>query len=100
MAAPYNSSELNPGWNNGSVSPVEQDEEYEGEGDMHFREFDPSQMESKYWRIQLVGGASKPKWRNCHAAVMQDDTKMIVRNFCSVSSSLCQNCCFFWRIPL
>lgn len=89
MAASSNTGELTASWNNGSVSPVDHDEEYEGEGDMHFREFDPSQIESKFWRIQPIDGKHKPRWRNCHTAVIRDDNKMIVRKFAFLLPAIC-----------
>jgi hypothetical protein len=61
-----------------STSPRDQDEEYEGEGDLQAREADLVPVETKYWRIQPISGESKPKWRNCHTAVLQNDSKMII----------------------
>lgn len=65
-----------------TVSPRDQDEEFEGEGDLQAREVDTAPAETKYWRIQSTAGASKPKWRNCHTSVLQNETKMVVRFTC------------------
>lgn len=61
-----------------TTSPREQDEEYEGEGDLLPANVDGVPVDTKHWRIQQTTGAVKPKWRNCHTAVLQNDSKMIV----------------------
>lgn len=71
-----------------STSPRDQDEEYEGEGDFQAREGDVVPTETKYWRIQPISGEHKPKWRNCHTAVLQNESRMIVRLFSSLSAFL------------
>ena len=63
-----------------TVSPRDQDEEFEGEGDLPTRELELAPVDTKYWRIQSIGGTPKPKWRNCHTVVLQNECKMIVRS--------------------
>ena len=71
-------SETSGLWQN-TISPRDQDEEYEGEGDLLPTNIDSVPVDTKHWRIQQTTGTVKPKWRNCHTAVLQNDSKMIVR---------------------
>lgn len=64
-----------------TTSPRDQDEEYEGEGEFLPVTGDFTPSDTKYWKVQAVGGPSKPKWRNCHSAVLQNDSRMIVRSY-------------------
>lgn len=62
-----------------TTSPRDQDEEYEGEGEIPASASEFSPIDTKYWKVQAVSGNGKPKWRNCHSSVLQNDSRMIVR---------------------
>lgn len=69
-----------------TVSPRDQDEEYEGEGELPPSASEYTPTDTKYWKVQPVTGHVKPKWRNCHSAVLQNDSRLIVRSTSLFSS--------------
>lgn len=72
-----------------TTSPRDQDEEYEGEGELPSSTSEYTPIDSKYWKVQPVTGLVKPKWRNCHSAVLQNDSRLIVRHNASVGFFFC-----------